>query len=398
MSKPILVASIVFAMMDLWIDSLAWAADTRAPARASATNANAAQASEIARLVRELGAATFMARQHAQRALVALGVKAQPALEAASQNPDQEIRLRARGALAAIADVDFHSRLGAFLADLDGDGAHGLAGWQRFRSLVGSSPAARRLFADMQRAERDLLERVAEMPARSAALLEARCQQVETLTQDSDSNRHGHLSLGTTAALFFAASNRDVPITGHAGNCLNTLGSQNNLSQALHARPTGALVRGLLNAWVSRPFDHDSLTGYRNLWLAMQYNLKDALEPALALIEPPAAPPHLEPFAILAIGKLGSREHIAALKPLLKDDRPIDPADRGGQKSDTQIRDVALAAMIHLSGQKLADFGFAHAKSHAFLLFNTTSLGFNDPSARTEALKKWRAWEAKQAK
>lgn len=395
MSKKIIVAPLVLGVMGSLMADVVWGTDARAPDVARAGEVDPAQKSEIARLVRELGASTFMARQHAQRGLVALGLKAKPALEAATQDPDHEIRQRARTALAAIADVDFYVRLGAFLADENDEDAHGLAGWQRFRSLAGSSPSARRLFADMQRAERDLLDLVAEMPTRAGALFEARCQQVETLTQDSDSKGQAQLSLGTILAIFFAASNRDVPISGHASNCLHTLGNQTALSQAIYARPTGGMVRGLLNAWVGRSFDRDSVTGYRNLLLAMQHNLKDALQPALALIEPPSAPSHLEPFAILAIGKLGGTEHLAALEPLLNDDRAIDAIERGGQKSDTQIRDVALAVMVHLSGQKLSDYGFAHAKSNAWYLFNANTLGFNDPAARAEALKKWRAWSDK---
>ena len=377
--------------------SVVRATDSR-KAAAVVPEVDPAEQAEIARLVRELGAPTFMVRQHAQRVLVGFGLKAKSALEAACHDPDQEIERRAKAALAAIDDVDFHVRLGAFLADEDADNNHGLAGWKRYRSLVGSSVAARRLFADMQRAERELLEAVDRSPAQSGGLLDARCQQLESATQGGDADRQPPLSLGAMAALVFTASNTDVPVSGHAGNCLNNFGNQTSLTQALHARPTSAIIRSLLGTWVSRPFEHESVTAYRNLLMAMQYNLKEAVPAALALIEPPGGPPHLEQYAVLAIGKLGGREHVPALVPLLKDERPIGVPDRTGRESDTQVRDVALAAMIHLTGQKLADYGFVHAKSNTVILFNSNTLGFNDPTARSEALKKWQAWWEKQPK
>ena len=371
------------------------AADSRS---GSVSNAGDSQkGAEINRLIRELGASTFIARQHAQRELVALGVDARPALEAASDDPDQEIRQRVRVALAAIAEVDFHVRLGAFVADQNADDGHGLAGWERYRSLVGTSPGARRLFADMQRAERELLEAVDKHPAQSGTLLDARCQQLESRAQDADAVRPPQYSLTTMAALLFAASHPDVPISDRAGTCIYSFGNQVVLSQALHARPTEGVVKGLLEAWVVRPFDRDATTGYWNLLLAMQYDLKSAIGPALALIDPPpAGAPRFAQYAILAIGKLGGREHVRSLEPLLVDERSI--PDRGGRESEVQIRDIALAAMVYLTGQKLGDYGFVHAKQNALYLFNTNTLGFNDPAARDQAIEKWRAWRDKQEK
>ena len=369
--------------------STSLAADVRAPVNSQES------AAKIARLVRDLGATTFMARQHAQRALIEIGLPAKAALEVAANDPDPEIRQRAGQALTAIGDVDFHGRVAAFLADADTKNDHGLPGWERFRSLVGDGPAARRLFADMQRAERELLRAVASAPGQAGALLELRCQQAENSAANGEPSKASHVSLATASALLFAASYPDVAISGHASNVLFSLSTQPTFAQTIHARPSSP-VRSLLGAWVSRELEIDSPTAYRNQYVAMQYGLKEALAPALKLIKPPGGPAQWEHFAILSIAKFGSRENIAALEPLLIDERTIDGANRSGQKSDTQIRDVALAAMVHLSGQKLADYGFHHAQSHPSFLWNANSLGFNDPAARQEALKKWRAWADEQ--
>lgn len=394
----IFIPAAVAVMITGWMYGAVGAADGRQPAGAVATEADAAEQDQIANLVRGLGAPTFMARQHAQRMLVTFGLKAKPALEAACHDPNHEIQKRAKAALAAIDDVDFHVRVGTFLADDNAANDHGLAGWERYRTLVGANVASRRLFVEMQRAERELLEAVERSPSHAGGLLDLRCQQTESATQAGDSDRHPPLSLGTIAAILFAASYADVPISGQSDECISNFEKQSAFTQAMTTRPTAALMRGLVSAWVSRSFDPDSVTGYRNLIMAMKYDLKEALKPALALIGPPGGPPRLEQYAILAVGKLGSRDHVAALMPLLDDARPIGMADRTARESDTQVRDVALATMIHLTGQKLADYGFFHAKSNSWLLFNSNTLGFNDSSARDDAIKKWRAWWDKQPK
>lgn len=377
--------------------SRALSADSRSQPAAAPTTAKGPHATEIARLIRDLGAPTYMARQHAQRMLTALGSEAQSALKAASEDRDHEVRQRARTALAAIADVDFHFRLGEFIDDRTGDDGHGLAGWERYRSLVGSDPAARQLFADMQRAEHELLEAVAERPTHAGSLLDARCVQLASGAQDGSTNRQAQYPLGTIAAMFFSASNPDVPVADRSVDCLNGFGQQNVLSQALQSQPAATLFRTLLDAWVGRPFERDARQWYNNLGLAMQFDLKGGLAPALAVIDPPpATDPRLEQFAVLAVGKLGGPEQVSPIEQLLDDERTI--PDRGGRSSDVQMRDVALAVLVHLTRQNLSDYGFVHAKTNPFYLFNSNTLGFNDPAARLQALKKWRAWRATHEK
>jgi hypothetical protein len=300
--------------------------------------------------------------------------------------------------LAAIADVDFHVHLGEFIADASGNDGHGLAGWERYRSLVGNEPAARRLFADMQRAEHELLEAVANHPLQAGSLLDARYMQLQSRAQDGAAAPQAQYSLGTIAAMLFAASDLDVPVSDGVVECLNGFRQQRALNQALQSQPISTLTHALLNAWVARPFDPDAHHWYNNLALAMEFELKGGLAPAVAVISSPpgSAPPYLEQYAVLAVGKLGGPEQVPALERLLEDERNI--PDRGGRASDVQMRDVALAVLVHVTGQNVAEYGFVHAKSNRDILFNTNTLAFSDPAARLEALKKWRAWRAAQEK
>ena len=111
--------------------------------------------------------------------------------------------------------------------------------------------------------------------------------------------------------------------------------------------------------------------------------------------------PHMRQYAVLVVGRFGGPEHIAQLEPLLEDSAVCAQQQMTANKVvtivETQIRDVVLAVMVHLSDQKLPDFGFARAQANAMVLYNTASLGFAKAEDREAALRKWQAFRAQQA-
>lgn len=375
------------------VSHTATAADERARLVLTPEEQAAARASE---LVRQLGAKTFAARQRAQRELVGLGIAAKPELQAACDSADAEIRRRARQALASILDLDFQTRLEAFLAEGAGPDGHGLPCWNDYRRLAGEGPLARRLFGDMQRVEHLLLQAVDDNPKRAGEVLEARCLEVgqEFMDAGAATSRSASVPPTTLAALLLAAANDEVPIAEPVGNFFYHVCQPQALERSLLARNTGDTLRRLFAAWVARPLNPDSLTAYRNLLRALENDVKEALTPAAGLLSGGGAPAHFVPWAILTVGRFGGREHIALLEPLLNDERNIAVPNRGAQNLDAQVRDVALAVIVHLSGQPLADYGFTHARAHPSCLFVADSLGFSDPAARDRAFQRWREWSA----
>jgi hypothetical protein len=60
-----------------------------------------------------------------------------------------------------------------------------------------------------------------------------------------------------------------------------------------------------------------------------------------------------------------------------------------------QIRDVALIAMLHLTGQSPTDYGFSDVRQPGGQPpDNVTVLGLPNDEARATAAAKWRAWKA----
>lgn len=344
----------------------------------------------VAPLVKQLGARTFAARQRAQKALIAVGVPAKEALQAACHSDDWEVRSRARQALEAVLEVEFEARLNAFLSDESSAAGQQLGGWERFCAVAGDTPASRSLFGEMQRAERGLMEADND-PEHASRLLDQRAAHFSLLMEETQAPQQPRIPLGSTAAILFAASNPDVPVPDTTGLTINRLGLQRSFFEAMNMRPTAEPLRKLLGALIARPFDADSLTSYCNVDLALRYDLKEIVGPSKQLITGAQAAAFRLHYPILALGKFGSAEHVPVIEPLLNDARAANMPGRR-QDSNTEVRDVALAVLVHLTDQNLADYGFKHAKNDPTQLFQINSLAFPDAAAREAALKKWREW------
>src|SRR5690606_4957309 len=129
--------------------------------------------------------------------------------------------------------------------------------------------------------------------------------------------------------------------------------------------------------------------------LAVQYDLPEGLEPATALIKQTGAPPHFLQFAILVVGRFGGKEHVGLLEPLLENSTPLVTQNFGGQKLRTEVRDVALATLVHLTQQDAKQYGL-NLEKHPQTLFDTRSIGFASEEARAAALRRWKKWSESQ--
>ncbi|HUY88583.1 MAG TPA: hypothetical protein VMV10_07610 [Pirellulales bacterium] len=386
-------------VLPLWLGSPGFAAAAAEPAPCES---DASGAIDAAKLVRQLGDKSYRRRQQAQRLLGEMGVSVKDALIAARDDADAEIRFRAGQLLERALELDFQRSLENFVASPPEPAGNDpasepaadqvLPGWRRFRQQVGGDLAARRLFVEMQRAERELLAISEARPRVAGELLEMRCQQLQEAMQPADEEDEV-LTLGSICALLFVAGDPDVELSTQGAAYVNNFSHQTPLQEAIRAGEYVEPLRSLLGGWVHRRFD-DNMVTYQNVQLALRYNLREALGPAAALALRKEVPAHLRPYGVLAMGKLGGKDQLPALEPLLDDATEFTLHGRDNQQTRTQIRDVALAVMVHLSGQELIDYGFDHFSRNPSWLFNPGSLGFSKPETREKALAKWRAWAA----
>ncbi len=120
------------------------------------------------------------------------------------------------------------------------------------------------------------------------------------------------------------------------------------------------------------------------LQIMIQQQLAEALPLALEIIgrDPKylTISPSLQMTAILAVGKLGSEQHVAAIEPLLEDRGEIQIGQQingmgaaGGTIQTLQVRDVALAVLLHLTEQEPLTYGYLHAQANPQTVFNVQS-------------------------
>jgi hypothetical protein len=139
---------------------------------------------------------------------------------------------------------------------------------------------------------------------------------------------------------------------------------------------------------------------------AGQNKLTEALPLALAVAGRDAdyagATPAARAAAVLLVGLVGNREHTAVLERLLEDQTMcarVAVAARPQQALTTvsvQIRDVALVALLQLTEQRPADYGYAFAQRSPDQIYVLSTLFVKTEPERAAALAKWRAWKQAQ--
>jgi hypothetical protein len=348
-------------------------------------------------LVEQLGAPVFKLREAAQAKLIAMGVKAKQAVEAGCRHADAEIQFRCQYIRNSIAHQEFLTRIEDFVADADGKNGVTLPGWDRFSKLAGADQGARELYAEMYRYNSGFLEQVDESPQDASDS----CTQLGKDLQRSLRQPSTPRFNASIASLLFVAADDRVNLTQQTCVSLYSLTMQTGFQEILKSDEK-KYFRPLLSEFVSR--SNDGSSAYYQLRVAMRYDLKAGVTTAQRILKDGPASQHYKMYAILTIGKLGSRENIADLEPLLTDDSVCSSTiTKTGDKSVryiTQVRDVALAVSIYLHGEDPKEFGFSRITKSPQYLYSPSTMGFNKekPELRDAATKQWKEFLAKQEK
>lgn len=121
------------------------------------------------------------------------------------------------------------------------------------------------------------------------------------------------------------------------------------------------------------------------------------------------APALLRVQAIAFVAKLGDRDAIPTLEAVRGDTSIVGSWKLNGVELRSQVGDVALGAMIELSGQKLDDFHFPWPRlitgqvepnilaKRSYFLFHRR-FGFDDDATRELAHRTWREWRSETKK
>jgi len=367
-----------------------------APSPAPPTNSPEFQ--QALSLIRQLGDDSFRVREHASRQLIQMGRAAKPALLRGIADANAEIAERSRRLLPVAREADLKARIEAFTQDKDGKATHDLPGWARYQKLVGADAASRALFVEILDTNSALVEVAEEEPRLLAERYTQRLQEIQMAMQRPSSGVNA-LRLADVAALLFVGTYGEEAKTPNRNNVNVFVGNffyQKVFRDALTGGTQNEPVRRLFLAWMDVRTDLTSLQ--QGLQVAIQCDLKAALPIARKMASAKETVPFMKGMALLAIGKLGGKEQIADLEPFLADETVLGNANFNNVMSSTQMRDVALAVGIHLSGQQPKDHGFEMLQQQPLNFSYFYNLGFADDAKRTAAHAKWKEWVAKQPK
>ena len=353
---------------------------------------------EITSLVRQLGSASFSERERATRELIGRGIACRDALQQATRDPDAEIRNRARTILATVSESDFRDRLDAFAADYDGRGGQTLPGWQRVSSVLGNSRLTRQLFVEMQRAEPELMEAYEQGGKAASDALDSRCRIIfEQLTHVAGGD--GPVSIGTLASLLLVGSAPDVTVEEQlAFQLYSWLIYRPAFHKNASSGPWSGPLKRVLALWIVK--DSTPAATAQNLTFAASYELKsEGLVLATRLLNGEMTTPQMRQLALVTLGRFGDKQQLATVEKQLQDATPCGAIQLKStpRQVEVQIRDVALAVALHLTGQIPRDYGAPRVEPNPQGYFQVAAVAFPTPAARDEALKLWQAWRAAHA-
>jgi hypothetical protein len=369
---------------------------------------------DIDSLVRQLGDPSFRVRESAESKLIAMGRKAKTALLAnADLHPEAEVRARCRRILPVALNLDHKARLEAFLADKDGKQEHDLGGWARFRKEVGQETPARELFAEMHKVNGELMELLDRDPEAAARECDRYARtiygrvfpQVFVPAGGLVIASHGGVrtppQIGEVATvLFVSATAGDAPpAAGPFGfdPTFNLL-YQGNFQQAVQKTDgQGPALRKLLVGYIDTRGNAPNSVN-QALQLAINLNLKECLSYAVKVAGDKNQQSYARGTALAAVARLGTKDNLAAVSKLLEDDSQVGQVNINGMQLITQVRDVALAVTIKLSGQQPKEFGFDGLSLTGGDITSPYYAGFPNNEKREAARKKWDEYLASQKK
>jgi RNA polymerase sigma factor (sigma-70 family) len=371
------------------------------------------------KLVARLGAEDFADREAAEKELRKLGPKAEAALKDGLKSESPEVAKRCRELLAQLARAEFDTK-------------H----WARFAKVIGDDKASRALFERIRSLRRnvELLDAVAADPKAAGKLYHDRWAELNKAARiptGVGSYQHVPAPLADVVGWMYLGTFPGAEGTFHTSHSLDFLPygkhSGDALTPALTDETVAAPLRRLVGTWTAARVDYCGREyGFQ---LALWYDIKEVLPAARQTV---AAKVRDDPypgntarnvgFALLVVGKLGTKDDLPLLERYAKDEtgcavflndppeKPGQPVIRlrrlpvEGQDATTQLRDASAAMRLHLLGQNSDDFGFYWRWPHGpdagkptgLGAFYLNAIGFLRDADREAAHKKAREWLDKQ--
>jgi hypothetical protein len=340
----------------------------------------------FANLVGQLDHQAFHARSSAATALVTAGssstgevaAKLNEALQQGLQHPSLEVRIAVGEINREIEQIRLDRQLACLLNPRCETISLCLPGWDRFSKLAGDDMAARRLYwLTFARYPNQLRELEVGFCEQSTKRLASKIDPYRLPQEDAG---------GWTVLLLRDIEGPKIPVPNLTSRLAMALGNS-AMGPKTGGEPYAGVLERLIDRWL-RVHKDDCATRER-LLIAMRYGCHDlAAELCEQIFSDASASPSTQVTALLSASTLGRSDIELQTRSRLDDGRTAHVwqliAARK-TKIRTQVRDVALALLLHHHGIDPRLAGFEELQADPLLLFRDHSLGFPDEATRRKS-------------
>ncbi len=347
------------------------------------------------RYVRQLGADSYRDREAAASWLVAHGTVARDALLTGLKMPDLETRLRAHELLEQILHSGFEARLRDFVAGKPQ--ADAPPNWKSFAAIVGDTTKARAFYAAMFRKHASLLASCNLEEGLDEATRKRLTEQLDKVRQQrfTPFNNRTAIDQATAGTWFFLTHGKFLDATSEVAFVARVYSLQ-SYGKVDYKDPT---LAKLVDAWASSR--RAGYTAGLALELCLQARrMKTAVRLARKALGDSSINGRQIYTAAMVLARNGDLRDVPLLEQFLDDtDVMHTHHDRRISSKPIQIRvqDAVLAMLVHLTGQKLSDYGYKHARRDPKTLYYVYTLLFLSDKDRQAALEKWTRWRKSDA-
>lgn len=366
-------------------------------------------------LIRRLGSEAYREREEAQVELAKMGRMARPVLlEAASTDPDPEVRFRCSRLLPKAGADDLKARLDTFLADTEGKYDHNLPGLKQFRKVVGSDKVARDLFVDIIKSpyNLELLQMLDKNSVEAGRAISDRRMSMWSLLQRQNIGGRNpqppqQIPLQDIACLIFAETvvpAKEIPrnnmwsyVTG--AQFIQQPSSTNaiNGNGVAHAEA----YKRILSHWLESREDVTDMSQLPYVVGQILRGFKESMPLLRRIVTTEGVQGYAKGQALSYLVTQRGKEEFDFLRTLLSNDTQVTSVWFGNAPNQAPIqhqcllRDVALASLITQTGQQMSSYGFIFPQGQIQNGLHLGTYAFPTEEARAAAMVKFAFWRMK---
>ncbi len=352
---------------------------------------NKEEETKIDQLIDQLGSPKYRKREEAFKSLIKIGLPAKSALLKRQKDSNLEIASRCKRLLPAILSKDLQIRIDALLSDKEWKNKHDIPGLDRYIKIVGNTPESRAMFIELLNTHRKLFE-ISELNPKD--LTDTYAERATEMTQSVFNNRGGlkQPTENDFRALFFFGQNEECAKAIASIQLFGNLMYQPVFQNMFDNSTKGKISLKLFIPWMEFNMSSNEQANIIQPCMNLIQNRK--IKEASPILEKVVKNNKQNQFvraqAISALSQLEGKSSIPVLESLYSEKTVIQSVNFG-KMSTVQINDVALAAVIHLNGKNVKDFGFEFAQGNNTAQYYT--LGFENDEKRNAAFKKWKTYK-----